>query len=161
MAAINWPEALVFKREFVTPEVVRVVAASDVPVALVKVKVERVEEAGARKPFKRARVVLVACSLVESLVHGQEKVEAAGNEVRQSPESQKVLAASEVVVAFVVVELEAVKLWRVVEPVTRSVELIVEEAFETKPLFKASVVEVPISPVPSLVNGKAKDIDAR
>ena len=62
-AAINWPTELVFKRELVTPEVVRVVAEREVPVALVKLKVERVDEAGAKRPPRKAVMVEVACSL--------------------------------------------------------------------------------------------------
>jgi hypothetical protein len=49
-----------------------------------------------------------------------------------------------VVVAFVVVELLAVKLARV------------DDALETKPFPKTRVVEVDSSLVPSLVNGKTK-----
>ena len=54
------------------------------------------------------------------------------------------MIAKPVVVAFVVVEFEAVKL------------LKGDEAFERKPLLKAMVVEVEFSPVPRVVNGKAK-----
>ena len=45
-------------------------------------------------------------------------------------------------VAEVEVELEAVKFWRVVEEVTRSVESMVDEAVERKPFKKPKVVEV-------------------
>lgn len=47
-----------------------------------------------------------------------------------------------VVVAEVPVALEKVKFWSVVEPVTRKVELIVDEAVEKKPFSNPMVVEV-------------------
>ena len=50
-----------------------------------------------------------------------------------------------VVVAFVVVEFVAVNV------------VSVEEAVETKPLLNSSVVLVAFSPVPRVLNGKAKD----
>jgi len=58
-------------------------------------------------------------------------------------------------VAEVVVAMVAVKLCKVVEPSASKV-LKVVEAVETKPLRKAKVVEVAFSPVPSVVQGKAK-----
>ncbi len=124
MAGTTLPTEFVLRRDEVMPVILRLVVerpvvVAPVPVAFVKVKVESVDEAGARKPFRKARVVEVACSLVPSFVNGQEKVDAAGNEVRQSPERQKVVAARFVEVAFVVVPFVAVKDWRVEEPVAR------------------------------------------
>lgn len=86
------------------------------PVAFEKVKSVRVEEAVARKPLRNARVVEVACSLVESLVNGKAKlIEKVGQEARQSLERHKVPVAKVVEVAFVVVELLAVNDCKVVE----------------------------------------------
>ena len=68
-------ESKVFERPVTAnPPVERAVVVALVPVALVKVKVERVDEAGARKPLRSARVVEVDCSLVPSLVKGKAKV---------------------------------------------------------------------------------------
>src|SRR5687768_14325075 len=50
----------------------KLVVVAEVPVALVKLKVVSVEEAVERKPFRKARVGEVACSLVPSLVKGQD-----------------------------------------------------------------------------------------
>lgn len=47
-----------------------------------------------------------------------------------------------VVVALVPVAVLKVKAWRVVEPVTRKLELMVDEAVEKKPLRSPRVVEV-------------------
>ena len=73
------PTELVFKRDEVTPVREKLaddkeVVVADVPVAVVKVKLVKVEDAVERKPFKKARVVEVAFSLVESLVHGKAKL---------------------------------------------------------------------------------------
>ena len=46
------------------------------------------------------------------------------------------------VVAEVPVAVLKVKFWRVVEPVTKRVELMVDEAVERKPFNKPRVVEV-------------------
>ena len=54
--------------------VYRLVEVAEVVVPWVAEKAWRVEEAVDRKPFRKASVVEVACSLVESLVKGQEKV---------------------------------------------------------------------------------------
>ena len=85
-----------------------------VVVALVVVELEakklvRVEEAVEIKPLRNSRVVEVACSFVESLVKGKANVRAAGQPVRQSPVRQIVPEENVVEVAFVVVELVAVK----------------------------------------------------
>ena len=50
--------------------IARFVVVAPVPVAFVKVNVERVDDAGAKKPCKNARVVEVDCSFVPSLVNG-------------------------------------------------------------------------------------------
>ena len=77
---------------------------------LVTKRVERVDEAVERKPFRKARVVEVACSFVESLENGKAKEEdRVGQAVRQSPVKQRVEAARLVEVALVVVPFEAVK----------------------------------------------------
>ena len=124
------------------PEMAKLVVVAAVPVALVKVKVVRVEEAVERNPFSKARVVEVACSLVESLVKGQGSPAAVeGHTVRQSPARQIVSEAKAVEVALVVVLLVAVKVVRV------------EDEFETKPLPKFMVVEVDCSPVPKVRKG--------
>jgi hypothetical protein len=60
-----------FKQKFV---VARLVVVAEVPVAIVKVKLVRVEDAVERKPFWNERVVEVACSPVESLLNGKEKL---------------------------------------------------------------------------------------
>lgn len=93
----------------------KLVVVADVPVAMAKVKFVKVDDADERKPFRKARVVEVACSPVPSLVKSQEKVSAAGQLVRQSPAKQTVPEAKVVEVALVVVELVAVNDWRVVE----------------------------------------------
>ena len=86
----------------------------------------RVEEAVERKPLRKARVVLVAFSLVLSLVQGHWKVVARVPVVRESPwprvrapreppgkmygmVEERLVMAREVVVAEVVVAFEAVK----------------------------------------------------
>lgn len=51
----------------------------------------KVEEAIERIPPWKLMVVAVACSLEPSLVNGQANVEAAGKEVRQSPERQRMV----------------------------------------------------------------------
>ena len=75
--------------------------------------------------------------------------------VERSPELKSV-----VVVALVVVEFVAVNDWSVVEPFTRKVEMFerVEDAVEINPFKNARVVEVAFSPVPRVVNGKAKEL---
>ena len=60
-------------RAFASPEIAKPVVVALVPVAEVKENVVRVEDAGAKKPLSRARVVEVANSFVESLVNGKEK----------------------------------------------------------------------------------------
>ena len=56
------------------PVIAREVVVAFVVVDLVMMASVRVEEAVEMKPFKNARVVEVACSLVESLVNGKAKV---------------------------------------------------------------------------------------
>jgi len=94
------------------------------------VKVFKVEEAVEMKPFKNSIVVEVEFSPVARVLKGKAKVEAAGKAVRQSPPIQRVLVAKVVEVALVVVAFEAVKFWRVDEPVTSREELMVDEALE-------------------------------
>ena len=138
-----------------------------VVVALVAKRSVMVDDAVEIKPFKNARVVEVACSLVESLVKGQEKdILAVGQADLQSWEIQSVvkspLVANKVVeVALVEVELDAVKFWRVEDPATNKLELMVEEALEKKPLSNARVVEVAFSPDARVVKGKEKLIEAK
>jgi hypothetical protein len=62
-AAISWPEALVFKRELVTPEVVRVVAAREVVVALEAVKFCKVVD-----PLKSALVKVAKSEVREPMM---------------------------------------------------------------------------------------------
>ena len=50
-----------------------------------------VEEARERKPLYKPITVEVDCSPPACLVKGKEKVSAAGNEVRQSPETQRMV----------------------------------------------------------------------
>jgi hypothetical protein len=128
-------------------ETARFVVVAEVPVAFWKVKVVRVEEAFETKPPAKPMVVEVACSPVPSLVKGQGKEEApeTGQEVRQSPERQMVPEAKVVVVALVVVELEAVKFVRV------------DEALERKPPINSKTVEVACSPPACLVKGQEKE----
>ena len=52
----------------------RLVVVALVVVARVIIKSVAVEDAVEMKPLRKARVVEVACSLVESLVNGKEKV---------------------------------------------------------------------------------------
>ena len=52
------------------PVMARLVVVAEVPVALVKEKVERVEEAVEMKPLLNSRVVEVAFSPVESFTNG-------------------------------------------------------------------------------------------
>ena len=106
----------------------------------------RVEEAVERKPFKKARVVEVAFSLVESLVKGKAKPGEEEREplvrVRLEPtvralkepsapmygileRREEAVTARLVVVAWEVVALEAVKFCKVEEPLTR--RLVMEE----------------------------------
>ena len=142
-------------------------------VALVAVKVVRVEEAEEMRPLLNSRVVEVAFSPVPRVLNGKEKVEADGNDVRQSPDKHNAVVAKLVVVAEVVVEFLAVTFWRVVEPKARKSEVvvapprivrpvpvvlppIVDEARESKPFCRDSVVVVAFSPVLRVVNGKAK-----
>jgi hypothetical protein len=139
IAGITEPEELVFKREEVMPEIASPVVVADVPVAVVKVKDERVEEAGARKPLRKARVVEVACSLVESLVNGKlnpgedESVPLVNERLLPMVRGTRAplgeaygiwddseVTASLVVVAADVVALTAVKFCRVVEPTTNN-----------------------------------------
>ena len=56
------------------PEIARPVVVAEVPVAVVKVNDERVEDAGARKPFKRAMVVEVEFSPVPKVFQGNANV---------------------------------------------------------------------------------------
>jgi len=135
---------------------------ADVPVAVEKRKSVSVEEAVERKPFKNARVVEVACSLVESLVKGQVIPPEADPQAlpveERMPPLEKVAQPSalpfrsKLPVTAKLVEEPLVKrvVARVVEPER------VEEAVEIKPFPKTSVVEVESSPVPNFVKGKAK-----
>jgi hypothetical protein len=59
--------------EEASPETNKLVVVALVPVALAKLKLVSVDDAVERKPFKNARVVEVACSLVPSLVKGKAK----------------------------------------------------------------------------------------
>ena len=123
-------------------EMYKFVVVAEVPVAVEKLKSVSVEEAVDRNPFKNAKVVEVACSPVPSFVNAQGKpLPPEGQELLQSPERQKVVAARLVEVALVVVALVAVKVVRV------------EEAVETNPALNSSVVEVAFSPVPNFKNG--------
>ena len=70
VAEIIEPLAFALRSVFEREEIANEVVVAEVPVAEEKVKVERVEDAGARKPFRNARVVEVACSFVASLVNG-------------------------------------------------------------------------------------------
>ena len=96
---------------------------------------EIVDDAVEINPFKNARVVDVACSLVESLVNGKAKVEAGVAlrvplvRVRLEPiVSEPILPSApaygifedrDVIARFVVVPLTPVKFCRVVEPRAR------------------------------------------
>ena len=71
MAANIEPFELVFRSEEVMPEIAKLVVVAEVEVARVVRRSEIVDEAVERKPFKKARVVEVAFSLVLSLVKGK------------------------------------------------------------------------------------------
>src|SRR3990167_3626699 len=132
------PFEFVLSNEEVMPEIARPVVVADVPVAVVKVKDESVDEAGSRKPLRNARVVEVAFSPELRVVNGKTKPGADERvplvKVRFAPtvrgtnaplgEAYGIWEESEVtarlvVVACVVVALVPVKLCRVVDPTTK------------------------------------------
>ena len=82
----------------------------------------RVDDAVDKNPFRKARVVEVACSLVESLVqfHG-----ASGQADLQLFEIQRLVVERLVVVAEVPVADWKVKFWRVEEELAKSPPLTV------------------------------------
>src|SRR3990167_621709 len=67
------PFEFVLSNEEAMPEIARPVAVADVPAAVVKVKDESADEAGARKPLRNARVVEVAFSPELRVVNGKTK----------------------------------------------------------------------------------------
>ena len=69
----------------------RFVEVALVVVPLVAKKSVRVEAALDRKPPTNSMMVVVACSSPACLVNGQEKEEADGKDVRQSPEIQRMV----------------------------------------------------------------------
>ena len=125
-----------------------------------RTSLEKVDDALESKPPSYSMMVVVACSPPVCFVQGQEKdILAVGQADLQSWEIQSVvkspLVANKVVeVALVEVELDAVKFWRVDDPATNKLELMVEEALEKKPLSNARVVEVAFSPDARVVKGK-------
>lgn len=99
-----------------------------VPVAVAKVKFWRVEEALA--------IILLNVPVPETMNVPPVPV------VKKRFVDDAVVAKKDVVVALVPVAFRKVKFCKVVEPVTRKVELIVEDAVEKKPLSSPRVVEV-------------------
>ncbi|MEK7148247.1 MAG: hypothetical protein AAB758_03025, partial [Patescibacteria group bacterium] len=71
----------------------------------------KVEDAVEIKPFRKASVVEVACSPVESLVNGKEAVSALAQEVLQSWDIHKVVKSPRVAKKFVVVADVPVAFW--------------------------------------------------
>jgi len=90
-----------------------VVVVASVVVALVMRASERVDEAVETKPFRKARVVEVEFSPVPSVRNGKAKVRAAGKEVRQSPEIQRMVV--EAYWEEKSVEVALVKVWSAVQ----------------------------------------------
>jgi hypothetical protein len=127
VAATKEPRALVFKIELVTDETARLVVVAAVVVACWPVKFWRVVE-----PLNKALVKVAKSEVREPMM----PVLARRLVVEARPETKRF-----VVVASVVVE-------RVM-----MASVSVDEAVERKPFWKARVVEVAFSPVPSLVNG--------
>ncbi len=64
------PLEFVLSSDEVIPVIAKPVVVAAVPVAFWYVKLERVDEAGARNPLRKARVVEVEFSPVDKVVHG-------------------------------------------------------------------------------------------
>ena len=64
------PLALTESRVLARPEIAKPEVVAEVPVAVVKLKDVRVEEAPETKPLEKTRVVVVACSPVPKVVNG-------------------------------------------------------------------------------------------
>lgn len=119
---------------------------------MAKVKSVRVEDAVERNPFRKASVVEVACSFVESLVNGHENViEPAPPQPVQDVTVRLPIVATLALKFVVEARLETKRLVEVAwseRKVVAVVEARVEEAIERKPPWKLRMLEVACSPEP-------------
>lgn len=130
-----------------SPETQTVVAASEVvvafvPVAFLKVRSWKVEEALEKRPFVKPTTVEVETKLGKT-VKGKVPDPPVGQAVLQSPPIQTVVAEIEVVVALVEVEFRAVKFCRVEEPFARRFANVPNPDEVMAPAFQMPVVMVP------------------